>query len=89
MKRERILLLGISVHISTVINGDNYKVSKEDAVYLTLIPGYGRPLITAVLHNTDMSLSTEILNTINPNGDYKTEFDLVMALDCEKPWFVE
>ena len=72
-----------------VINGDNYKVSKEDAVYLTLMPGYGRPLITAVLHNTDMSLSTEILNTINPNGDYKTEFDLVMALDCEKPWFVE
>ncbi|WP_037271408.1 hypothetical protein [Ruminococcus flavefaciens] len=72
-----------------VINGDNYKVSKENVVYLTLIPGYGRPLITAILHNANMSLTTDILNTIDPNGDYKTEFDLVMALDCEKPWFLE
>lgn len=72
-----------------VLNGDNYKVSKENVVYLTLIPGYGRPLITAILHNANMSLTTDILNTIDPNGDYKTEFDLVMALDCEKPWFLE
>ena len=72
-----------------VINGDKYRVSKENAVYLTLMPGYGRPLITAVLHNADMSLSTEMLNTINPNGDYKTEFDLVMALNSEKAWFIE
>ena len=72
-----------------VINGGNYRVSKENVVYLTLVPGYGRPLITALLHNADMSLSTEMLNTINPNGDYKTEFDLVMALNSEKAWFVE
>ncbi|WP_295072900.1 hypothetical protein [Ruminococcus sp.] len=72
-----------------VINGDTYRVSKGNVVYLTLMPGYGRPLISAFLHNADMSLSTEIFNTINPNGDYKTEFDLVMALNSEKPWFVE
>ena len=72
-----------------VINGATYRVSKENVVYLTLVPGYGRPLISAFLHNADMSLSTDILNTINPNGDYKTEFDLLMALNSEKPWFVE
>lgn len=72
-----------------VINGGTYRVSKEKVVYLTLVPGYGRPLITAFLHNADMSLSTEMLNNINTNGDYKTEFDLIMALNSEKPWFVE
>jgi len=72
-----------------VINGATYRVSKENVVYLTLVPGYGRPLISAFLHNADMSLSTDILNTINPYGDYKTEFDLLMALNSEKPWFVE
>ena len=72
-----------------VINGAAYRVSKENVVYLTLVPSYGRPLISAFLHNADISLSTDILNTINPNGDYKTEFDLLMALNSEKPWFVE
>ena len=71
-----------------VINGVTYMVSKENVVYLTLMPGYGRPLISAFLHNADLSLKTEILNPVDGNGGQVTEFDLVMEINYEKPWFM-
>ncbi len=73
-----------------VIDGENNKVTKDSNVYLTLVLGNGRPLITAMLHNNDLSHTTDMINLVDYGGSEKiTQFDAEWSRNCEKPWFIE
>ena len=73
-----------------VTDGENWKLPKNEEVYLTLRLGYGRPLISATLHNADLSKCTDMINPLPYSGDgTATQFDLEMTLNSKKPWFCE
>ena len=73
-----------------VTDGENWKLPKNEEVYLTLLLGYGRPLISATLHNADLSKCTDMVNPLPYSGDgTATQFDLEMTLNSKKPWFCE
>ena len=50
-----------------VIDGDKYKVSKVNEVYLTLLLGNGRPLINASLHDQNFIYNSILINI--PDSD--------------------
>ena len=73
-----------------VTDGENWKLPKNEEVYLTLRLGYGRPLISATLHNADLSKCTDMINPLPYSGDgTATQFDLEKTLNSKKPWFCE
>lgn len=73
-----------------VTDGENWKLPQNEEVYLTLRLGYGRPLISATLHNADLSKCTDMINPLPYSGDgTATQFDLEMTLNSKKPWFCE
>ncbi|WP_173386022.1 hypothetical protein [Ruminococcus flavefaciens] len=73
-----------------VTDGENWKLPKNEEVYLTLRLGYGRPLISATLHNADLSKCTDMVNPLPYSGDgTATQFDLEKTLNSKKPWFCE
>lgn len=63
-----------------VVDGNNFKVSKENGVYLMLTLGYGKPVTGAQLHNADLTCTTSIF--------YPNELDPAM-ISGMKPWFFE
>ena len=73
-----------------VTDGEKWKLPKNEEVYLTLRLGYGRPLISATLHNADLSKCTDMVNPLPYSGDgTATQFDLEKTLNSKKPWFCE
>lgn len=73
-----------------VTDGENWKLPKNEEVYLTLRLGYGRPLISATLHNADLSKCTDMINPLPYSGSgTATQFDLERELNSKKPWFCE
>ncbi|WP_303820661.1 hypothetical protein [Ruminococcus flavefaciens] len=73
-----------------VTDGENWKLPKNEEVYLTLRLGYGRPLISATLHNADLSKCTDMINPLPYSGSgTATQIDLEMTLNSKKPWFCE
>lgn len=51
-----------------VIDGDKYKVSKVNEVYLTLLLGNGRPLISASLHDQNFIYNSILINIPDSDG---------------------
>ena len=73
-----------------VTDGEKWKLPKNEEVYLTLRLGYGRPLLSATLHNADLSKCTDMINPLPYSGDgTATQFDLEKTLNSKKPWFCE
>ena len=73
-----------------VTDGENWKLPKNEEVYLTLRLGYGRPLLSATLHNADLSKCTDMINPLPYSGSgTATQFDLEKTLNSKKPWFCE
>ena len=73
-----------------VTDGANWKLPKNEEVYLTLVLGSGRSVLLAMLHNADVSKTTEMLNPLPYDGSgTATQFDLEMTLNSKKPWFCE
>ena len=71
-------IFGESMLIKYKVTDGEIKVI--DDLYLTLTLGSGRPLLSAALHNKDLSDNTDIM-----------EYDLnrMIATNSEKAWFLE
>ena len=72
-----------------VTDGNKYKVSKVNEVYLTLLLGNGRPLISASLHDQNFIYNSQLFNTDEYVGTFINSIDSALADSKNGAWFLD
>jgi hypothetical protein len=72
-----------------VVDGDKYKVSKVNEVYLTLLLGNGRPLISASLHDQNFIYNSQLINTSEYYGTFNNSIDGELENTKTGTWFLD
>ena len=75
-----------------VVDGEKYKVSKVNEVYLTLLLGNGRPLISASLHDQNFIYNSQLINIPDSNdsvGTFINSIDSELADTKFGAWFLD